>query len=83
MVSPEAFCGQIAVISGFQGSGGTHLPVLVASGAHEVVIHAYATYAMSPRLPDAKVVLYSDAGHGFLHQRLENFARKVNEFLGR
>ena len=83
MVSPEAFCGQIAGISGFRGSGGTRLPVLVASGAHEVVNHAYATYAMSQRLPDAKVVLYSDAGHGSLFQHPEPLAYEVNEFLGR
>ena len=57
------------------------LPVLVANGAHDVLIHAYASYAMSQRLPNAKIVLYSDAGHGFLFQHHEDFARETAEFL--
>ena len=56
-------------------------PVLVANGAHDVLIHAYATYAMSQRLPNGKIVLYSDAGHGFLFQHYEDFAHEVAEFL--
>jgi hypothetical protein len=40
--------------------------VLVATGAHDVMVHAFASYATSQRLPNAKVVLYSDAGHAFL-----------------
>ncbi|GGS55501.1 alpha/beta hydrolase [Streptomyces griseoviridis] len=87
VVSPEAFRGQIAAISGFRGywdrQAELTLPVLAANGAHDVMIHAYATFAMSQRLPDAKAVLYSDAGHGFLFQHPEDFAHEVNEFLGR
>ncbi|MEU7473491.1 alpha/beta hydrolase [Streptomyces sp. NPDC044984] len=87
VVGPETFRGQIAAIGGFRGywdrQAELTLPVLAANGAHDVMIHAYATYAMSHRLPDAKVVLYSDAGHGFLFQHPEDFAREVNEFLGR
>ncbi len=57
------------------------LPVLVANGAHDVMVHAYASYAMSQRLPNGKVVLYSDAGHAFLFQHYEDFSREVVEFL--
>ena len=57
------------------------VPVLVANGAHDRMIDAYASYAMAGRLPDAKIVLYSDAGHGFLFQHLPDFAREVTEFL--
>ncbi|WP_351235981.1 alpha/beta hydrolase [Streptomyces sp. NPDC002133] len=57
------------------------LPVLVANGAHDVMIHAYQSYAMSQRLPNAKVVLYSDAGHGFLFQHIEDFGNEVLAFL--
>ncbi|MHC5905340.1 alpha/beta fold hydrolase [Streptomyces sp. S6] len=84
-VSAEAFHGQLAALGGFEGywerQAELTLPVLVANGAHDVMIHAYATYAMSQRLPDAKVVLYSDAGHGFLFQHPEDFAHEVNRFL--
>jgi pimeloyl-ACP methyl ester carboxylesterase len=31
-------------------------PVLVANGAHDVLIHAYASYAMSQRLPNGKII---------------------------
>jgi len=55
--------------------------VLVANGAHDVMVHAYASYAMSQRLPDGKVVLYSDAAHAFLFQHHQDFAREVLEFL--
>jgi pimeloyl-ACP methyl ester carboxylesterase len=57
------------------------LPVLVANGAHDVMIHACASYAMSQRLANGKVVLYSDAGHAFLFQHYEDFACEVLEFL--
>ncbi len=57
------------------------LPVLVANGAHDVLIHAYASYAMSQRLPNAKVILYSDAGRAFLFQHAGDFGHEVLNFL--
>lgn len=57
------------------------LPVLVANGAHDVMIPAYQTFAMTQRLPRAKAVIYSDAGHAFLFQHSEDFAVEVLEFL--
>ena len=85
-VAPEAVDAQRAAISSF----GTDvwdrlaeltLPVLVANGAHDVMIHAFASYAMSQRLPNAKVILYSDAGHAFLFQHAEEFGHEVLRFL--
>lgn len=77
--------GQPGAISSFKGYWHRQeeltLPVLVANGAHDVMIHAYGTYAMSQKLPDAKVILYSDAGHGFLFQHPDHFAHEVNRFL--
>lgn len=58
------------------------LPVLVANGMHDVMIHAFASYAMAQRLPSAKLILYSDAGHGFLFQHPDDFGVEVNRFLG-
>ena len=57
------------------------LPVLVANGAHDVLIHAFGTYAMARRLPQAKIILYSDAGHGFLFQHADDFSDEVLRFL--
>lgn len=85
-VEPRAVEAQIAAIRSF-GTGVWHrlgqltLPVLIANGAHDVMIHAFASYAMSQRLPNAKVILYSDAGHGFLFQHAQEFGHEVLRFL--
>ncbi|MER6977256.1 alpha/beta fold hydrolase [Streptomyces carpinensis] len=85
VVGPEAVRGQLGAISSFKGFWHRQeeltLPVLVANGAHDVMIHAYATYAMSQKLPNAKAIIYSDAGHGFLFQHPEDFVHEVNRFL--
>ncbi len=85
-VSLETMKAQLAAIgstgsSVWDGLGGVSIPVLVANGAHDRMIDAYASYAMAGRLPNAKVVLYSDAGHGFLFQHAEDFTREVLHFL--
>ena len=85
-VSPEAIRAQLAAIGSLDSAiwdrlGELELPVLVANGAHDVMISAYASYAMAERLPDAKVILYSDAGQGFLFQHAEEFGREVLDFL--
>ncbi|NKY42990.1 alpha/beta fold hydrolase [Nocardia cerradoensis] len=84
-VGDDTYRKQLAAIAAF---GGYYerlteltLPVLVANGAQDVMINAYASFAMSQRLADAKVVLYSDAGHGFLFQHIEDFAHEVDRFL--
>lgn len=85
-VAPAAAKAQITAIQTF-GIGvwdqldQLTLPVLVGNGAHDVMISSYATYAMSQRLPNAKIVLYSDAGHGFLFQHYQSFGDEVLRFL--
>ncbi len=56
-------------------------PVLVANGTQDVMVHAYNSYAMVQKLPNAQLILYPDAGHGFLFQYAETFGRAVAEFL--
>lgn len=85
-VSPETMQAQLAVIASTGSSvwdrlGEVRIPVLVANGAHDRMIDAYATYAMAGRLPDAKAILYSDAGHGFLFQHIDDFTAEVLTFL--
>jgi hypothetical protein len=50
-------------------------PVLYANGSHDVMIDAYASYAAVQELPNAKLVLYSDAGHAFLFQHLDRLGQ--------
>ncbi|MBJ7340512.1 alpha/beta hydrolase [Mycolicibacterium sp.] len=84
-VQDDTYRAQLTAIGGFGGYYDRltelSLPVLVANGAHDVMINSFATYAMSQRLADAKVVLYSDAGHGFLFQHIEDFGHEVDRFL--
>jgi pimeloyl-ACP methyl ester carboxylesterase len=61
--------------------GELSLPVLVGSGGQDLLIHAFNAYSMAQRLPDAKIVIYSDAGHAFLFQHPADFAREILEFL--
>lgn len=86
VVAPEAVAAQRAAFSSFGTGvwdqlGELTLPVLVANGSHDVMISAFASYAMSQRLPNAKVILYSDAGHAFLFQHAEEFGQEVLRFL--
>ena len=85
-VSPKAVQAQLAAIRSFGTGvwdrlGELSLPVLVANGSQDVMISALASYAMSQRLPHAKVILYSDVGHAFLFQYAQEFGHEVLRFL--
>jgi len=56
-------------------------PVLVANGRHDIMVPTYASYAMAQALPNGRLVIYPDAGHGFLFQYAEAFADEVLRFL--
>jgi pimeloyl-ACP methyl ester carboxylesterase len=56
-------------------------PVLVANGRHDVMVPTYASYAMAQQLPNARLVVYPDSGHGFLFQYPEEFANEVLRFV--
>ncbi|MDG4811154.1 alpha/beta hydrolase [Micromonospora sp. WMMD1120] len=88
VVAADTVRRQLAVI---QGVGTTiwdrldqlTLPVLLATGVQDVMISAYGNFLMAQRLPNARLVIYSDAGHGFLFQHVEEFAEDVHRFLSR
>jgi pimeloyl-ACP methyl ester carboxylesterase len=56
-------------------------PVLYANGVHDVMIPAVASYVAVQHLDDAALLLYSDAGHGFLFQHARAFTTQVANFL--
>jgi pimeloyl-ACP methyl ester carboxylesterase len=58
----------------------TH-PVLYANGTQDVMIPVIASYVAVQHLQSAVLVLYSDAGHGFLFQHAKDFATQVTNFL--
>lgn len=53
----------------------------MANGAHDVMIDVWGSWTMSQRLPNTKLVIYGDAGRGFLFQHAEDFGREVLAFL--
>jgi len=56
-------------------------PVLYATGAHDVMIDPYGSYAAAQVLPNAKLLIYSDAGHAFLFQHATDFVAQIGYFL--
>lgn len=84
-VTGPAFMGQLKAIAASPGVrdrlAQLRLPVLVANGVHDVMIPAYRSYIISQEAPAAKLVLYPDAGHGFLFQYPDEFAGEVARFL--
>lgn len=61
--------------------GGIGHPTLVANGRRDIMVPTYASYAMAQAMPDARLVVYPDSGHGFLFQYPEAFADEVLRFL--
>jgi len=88
-VAPPAWQGQLksARSVGTEDSsllprlGQVRHPVLVANGRHDIMVPTYASFAMAQALPDARLVVYPDSGHGFLFQYPEGFADEVLRFL--
>jgi pimeloyl-ACP methyl ester carboxylesterase len=56
-------------------------PTLVAGGLHDVRIPIFYAFAAAQALPHAKLIIYPDAGHGFLFQLAHEFARDALQFL--
>lgn len=58
----------------------TH-PVLVANGSHDLIIPTVNAYVLAQQLPNAHLILYPDAGHGFLFQYHALFGQHATLFL--
>ncbi|MYS19502.1 Pimeloyl-ACP methyl ester carboxylesterase [Streptomyces sp. DvalAA-14] len=57
-------------------------PTLVANGDNDRMIPTENTYLLGRHLPNARISIYPDAGHGFLFQYPAEFGAETNEFLG-
>jgi pimeloyl-ACP methyl ester carboxylesterase len=55
---------------------------LVANGDNDAMIPTKNSYLLARHLPNARLRIYPDAGHGFLFQYPAEFAAEVNAFLG-
>ncbi|MCG5438833.1 alpha/beta fold hydrolase [Micromonospora foliorum] len=56
-------------------------PTLVANGNHDVMVPTPNSYLLAGHLPNAELIIYPDANHGFLFQYPHQFAGEVNRFL--
>jgi pimeloyl-ACP methyl ester carboxylesterase len=89
VVGPEATAAQGAALLAWMGGDGTTYdqlpfvgqPALVANGDEDIMIPPANSVVLAERLPRAQLVLYPDAGHGFLFQEPEAFGRLVVDFL--
>jgi len=61
--------------------GNLKQPVLIANGDHDLILPTYNSFLLLDQLPNAKLVIYPDSGHGFLFQYAPEFAQQVNAFL--
>jgi pimeloyl-ACP methyl ester carboxylesterase len=57
-------------------------PTLVTHGDNDTMIPTENAHILGAHLPNARVRLFDDAGHGFLFQWPVEFARLVGAFLG-
>jgi pimeloyl-ACP methyl ester carboxylesterase len=57
-------------------------PTLVITGTEDVVIPPANAVTLSERIPNARLVQFSGAGHGLMYQCPLEFVKIVREFLG-
>ncbi|WP_030669494.1 alpha/beta fold hydrolase [Streptomyces cellulosae] len=58
-------------------------PVLVADGESDILMPAKNSRLLAKYLPNARLSIYPNAGHGFLFQYSTEFGKQVNAFLDR
>jgi pimeloyl-ACP methyl ester carboxylesterase len=56
-------------------------PTLVASGSNDTMIPTVNSQLLADRLPNGRLRIYPDAGHGFLFQYPLEFAQLITAFL--
>jgi pimeloyl-ACP methyl ester carboxylesterase len=67
--------------SALQRLTGIAAPTLVLQGDNDLMIPTKLSYLLAGLIPDARIRIYPDAGHGFLFQYPLEVAAHVNEFL--
>ncbi len=56
-------------------------PTLIVNGNNDIMVATIDSYNMVQNIPNAKLVIWSDSGHGALYQYHDDFTREVNTFL--
>ena len=84
--SPVAFRAQLKAIKAWAKQRPSDLssirqPVLVANGDQDLMVPSSNSTDLARRLPDARLTLYPDAGHGGVFQYHDQFVAEVLDFL--
>lgn len=57
------------------------IPVFIAQGKDDFMVPTYNSFVMQQKLPDARLKIFPDSGHGFLYQFAEEFGGDVLRFI--
>ena len=57
-------------------------PTLVANGSNDILVPTVNSYLLAGHIPNAQLIIYPNANHGFLFQYPHEFAAEVSKFLG-
>ena len=84
--TPHAFLRQLKAIKGWgrqspQDLSRLHLPVLIANGDNDIMVPTALSHDMARRIPNSRLVIYADAGHGGIFQYHEDFVKQALTFL--
>jgi pimeloyl-ACP methyl ester carboxylesterase len=86
-ISQQARLAQLAAIRE-SGLGAPHdlgritQPTFVANGEDDVMVATSQSRALAERIPDSRLTIYPDSGHGGIFQHHEQFVAETLEFLG-
>lgn len=84
--TPRAFLRQLKAIHAWgrqspQDLTRIRIPVLVANGENDIMVPTPNSHDMASRIPEAKLVIYPDAGHGGIFQYHMQFVPTALAFL--
>jgi pimeloyl-ACP methyl ester carboxylesterase len=90
-ITPESFTNQVKAVLGWAQPNPDVLtelqsvkqPVLIVQGQEDVLVPVDNAISMSKSIPNAKLIVYPDAGHGAFFQYHDDFVKKSLEFLGK
>ncbi|MFZ2436678.1 MAG: alpha/beta hydrolase [Trichococcus flocculiformis] len=88
MISLKGYYTQLKAINRWGKSTPADLskikqPILVVNGEADRMVPTENSYDLVQRLPNSKLVIYKDAGHGAIFQYHQEFAKEVLAFLNK
>ncbi len=80
----HAYRRQLEAVMRFESCNRLHLiraPTLVVGGGRDIILPVENSKVLAERIPNARLVIYSDAGHGLVLQKQDELAGLVRDFL--